>query len=830
MRTAKYLLPALCQIAATSAEAKGGPETLSSVSVPATRLDAAIVILGRQTGVSIGLRDRRIATIRVRAVSGRIHAAKALDRMLRGTGATAVQVSPGVFVIEVSAPSRPKPRTPLRPTPPMPEPQPVMDDIIVTAAKYDRRLRDLPGMAAVIQGRDLSLAEGGQGSDAIEARVASVASTHLGAGRNKLFIRGVADSSFTGPTQSTVGQYWGDTRINYSAPDPSLRLYDVRSVEVLEGPQGTLYGAGSLGGIIRIVPEAPDMGVAAARGWSGLAFTEHGKPGGDAGALVNLPISDDTLALRALAYGGIDGGYIDDRGRGLTDVNRVETIGGRAALRAAPGDGWTIDLSGTFQRIAGDDAQYADRHDLSRSSALAQPYRNDYLLGELVIGKDWGATRLVSSTGIVDQYVAERFDATPPGGLAKAYDQVSRIRMISSETRLSHSGDNGDGWVIGASLLSTTTRQDRTFDLEFVPVGGVTAPAGLVTASVAGSGTLIAVPFFRSGVVGVRNRVDEATLYGEATIVPLPWLSLTGGGRLTHSRLSGQALDRPEELAFRLDQEAQGRRTETRFLPSLAISLRPVERITAFVRYQQGYRPGGLSVGTDIIQYYKGDAVETGEVGLRYGGGDRFDVAVTVAHTRWRDIQADLIDASGFPVTANIGDGRITSAGISVRWRPLPRLDLQGSVYFNSSEVTTPSTILVAAYAADRVGPPMPYAADRAGPSLPNVADASGLVRARYSAPVGRAYYLTLDANARYVGQSRLGIGPILGRPQGNTLDTGAELRIGDERHGLTLSLTNLLDKEGNRFALGSPFLMGGANQITPLRPRSIRIGFDASF
>src|SRR3546814_3098560 len=88
--------------------------------------------------------------------------------------------------------------------------------------------------------------------------MASLSSTHLGAGRNKLFIRGIADSSFTGPTQATVGQYLGDIRLSYNAPDPDLRLYDVDNVEVLEGPQGTLYGAGSLGGIIRVVPNAPN--------------------------------------------------------------------------------------------------------------------------------------------------------------------------------------------------------------------------------------------------------------------------------------------------------------------------------------------------------------------------------------------------------------------------------------------------------------------------------------------------------------------------------------------------------------------------------------------
>ena len=78
--------------------------------------------------------------------------------------------------------------------------------------------------------------------------------------------------------------------------------------------------------------------------------------------------------------------------------------------------------------------------------------------------------------------------------------------------------------------------------------------------------------------------------------------------------------------------------------------------------------------------------------------------------------------------------------------------------------------------------------------------------------------------------QSTLGVGPVLGQLQGNYLDTGLEMRAGDARKGMTLTLTNLLDSRGNRFALGSPFLVRDRNQITPLQPRTVRIGFDFAF
>src|SRR3546814_20550030 len=82
-----------------------------------------------------------------------------------------------------------------------------------------------------LDGGDLAFG-GERGMDSILSRTASVSSTHLGPGRNKLFIRGIADSSFTGPTQSTVGQYFGDIRLSYNAPDPDLRLYDIDNVEI----------------------------------------------------------------------------------------------------------------------------------------------------------------------------------------------------------------------------------------------------------------------------------------------------------------------------------------------------------------------------------------------------------------------------------------------------------------------------------------------------------------------------------------------------------------------------------------------------------------------
>src|SRR3546814_16485330 len=123
-----------------------------------------------------------------------------------------------------------------------------------------------------------------------------------------------------------------------------------------------------------MIPNAPNLVRAGGQISAGLSATQHGDPGGDLAAMINLPVVTEKIALRVVGYGVQDGGYIDDVLRDRHDVNRIRTHGGRAALRFAPDENWTIDLTGVFQRNAGDDAQYAAKAygDLKRASAVAR--------------------------------------------------------------------------------------------------------------------------------------------------------------------------------------------------------------------------------------------------------------------------------------------------------------------------------------------------------------------------------------------------------------------------------------------------------------------------
>ncbi|WP_332818589.1 TonB-dependent receptor [Sphingopyxis sp.] len=824
--------------------------------VPKGNLSRVLPVISRQAGVSISVVDANLWQSRVKSVRGRMSVEEAIRRLLAGSDARAVRVSATSWRIE----RRPAPpRVAYRAAPPPRQaPQPrarepandmvaaAHDEIIVTASKTDLPYSHFAGVATQLDGGDLAFG-GERGMDSILSRTANVSSTHLGSGRNKLFIRGIADSSFTGPTQATVGQYLGDIRLSYNAPDPDLRLYDIDNVEILEGPQGTLYGAGSLGGIIRVVPKAPDPRAMSVQAIAGLSVTQHGDPGGDIAAIANLPVGDNGHALRLVGYMLTDGGYIDNPLRGQDDVNRVHVRGGRGTFRFEAGDGWTIDLGGIYQAITSDDAQYADKDapPLIRNSLVQQNAKARYALGTVVVMKDWGDLRFQSSNAFIDHRLFERFDATVPDGdqqgsvdvtrlfspvnvsliidRPRVLDQRNETRMFVSENRLSRPYHDGLGWVIGASFIDNRARQRRDFGIAGFGVAGFSKalPASI---------DFIGPPEALQGVVtsrgisamlpGVTNRITEVTGYAEATVELMPDLIASGGLRLSHARLGGAA----EGVSFAV-AEAQrattASRNETDLLPSVSLLATPLHNVRVYARYQEGFRPGGLAVDGNFVRRFLNDQVRTWEGGVRFGdkGHSLFDASLSLSHSRWRNIQADFIDSNGFPTTANIGDGRITSLSGALAVRPTEALTFELGAVYNHSRVDD---------LAPQILPVFDAAPARLG-RIPNVAKHTVRGSINYATVIGDQDF-RVNGWANYIGPSRLGIGPVLGESQGDYVDTGLAMRVGNARRGVSLTLTNLFDSRGNRFSLGTPFVEGNEGFMTPLRPRTLRIAVDVAY
>jgi outer membrane receptor protein involved in Fe transport len=519
----------------------------------------------------------------------------------------------------------------------------------------------------------------------------------------------------------------------------------------------------------------------------GGSLTQHGAAGGDANAMLNLPVLDDRAALRVTVDASTIGGYIDKPALGRTNVNRTNILGGRGTLRFALAPDWTIDVVGLAQSNRALDSQYADRDGppLTRAAAVPEGSNANYRQGQVVISGRLGTVHFRSTTGATWQNLEERYDATLPGGPARLFVQTNDTAMIASETRLWQPFDDAFGWLAGVSYTHNRMLLRRK-------LGGTD---------------------FQATTTGVRNTIDEITAYGEASWRLLDGLVATAGGRITRSRLGGEGEDIAPAVAVAL-AAVTASRTETTFLPSASLLAEVAQDTSLYVRYQESFRPGGLAVQGDFVRRFRNDRAATFEVGARHGhpGTGPFDLAASFSYTRWNHIQADFIDLSGLPSTANIGDGRVWSASLSGGVELMPGLRLNGGVTVNDSHIDEP--VLPALARTTQV---------------PNIAAFAGRAGFVYDRTVAGDLDLTAEGWVSYVGRSRLGIGPELGELQGDYLDSGLTVRLGRGARGVSLTVTNLADAKGNRFALGTPFAVG-RDQITPLQPRTVRLGFDAAF
>jgi len=759
----------------------------STITLPATTLDIAIGQLARQTGADIVSTDPGLRSIRTPSIRGAADLEAALRQLLRNTGYRARRLAGGGYRIEreSSVPARKPPPASARIAPPPPlAPDP---DIVVTASKQRITLLRYPGSLTQVADRSaLPGTAAGTLSDAAH-QVPILQSTQLGAGRNKVFIRGIADSSFNGSTQAPTSVYLDDVQLNYSGPEPGLRLYDMASVEVLEGPQGTLYGSGAIGGVIRLTSNPVNLHAVATAATSGVTATGGAEPGYDLAGMLNLPLLQDRVGVRLVGYHIRDGGYLRDDDRRIHDVNRSDTSGLRAAIRVAPGDGWQVEASGAGQWIEAKDGQYAERLEglLVRRTLLAQPFDNRLLFGRLVVSKDWDSgLRFVSASGITGYDTRETFDATARNARGAVLSPRTIYRanhdkqLLSQEARLSRSLPNGNSWVAGFTLVS-----DRD----------------VLTRSVAQAGRDITI-------VGVTNVTNAASGFGEATFALSPRLSVTAGGRYSSARTDGDPSAQARPSAF-----VKGRLTR-RLDPTLAASWRLASDLALFARFQTGYRTGGLAVAPGIgrVADYKSDAITVVETGIRKlrRGPTGLAASGSVSAAWWENVQADLITRLGQPYTANIGSAKIVTLEGNLDWMPVPGLHAQALFLFTDNHVEGPIADL--SKRNNRRLPETPPFAAHAGLSY-----AWGASRAQPR----------VGLSADYTGRSVLGTGDFLDVSQGRywTADAFAALRFGKAE--LSVTLNNLADRRANQFAFGNPFSLGLRDQLTPLRPRNIRIG-----
>lgn len=753
----------------------GAPQTFDVPAGPAAR---SVTQLATQAGIDVAI-TADFNGRRTPGVQGRMSVETALDRLLRPLGARAVRLGDGMYRIEAA----PRPASP-RPTP-IDDPPTQLSEVVVTAVP-PVGLTDVQGRSLIDSG-SLQRVEGATASDAISDLSATVDSTRQGTGRNKLFVRGLADSAMNGPLQATVGQYFGDLRLSYGSPDPDLALIDIRRVEVFEGPQGTRFSVGAIGGVLRLQPETPAFGETSSRFIFGAGATSGGAESGDAALIVNRPLGDQTAA-RIVGYARRDGGFIDNPILGVREADHTETLGGRVSLRWTD-ETWTVDVVGVAQRVAAGDAQTAavGEPPFTKVSRVLEPYESTIALAGVTARRQIGRARLTSATSVSRQQLDERFDASArTAPYPSVVDRRQTATTASSELRFDVDSRAGLTWSGGGAVaVGETLVERRRRDLS--PTPGPSYGADL------------------------SRTFAEATLFGEASVLPAPDWRVAVGTRLSAVRIRNDL--RGVEMATS-GQTRDNNGTSVRVTPSLSALWDASPAATVFARLEQTVRPAGVSEASGAFERYHGDRVTLWELGARSREWrDDLSGEISVGWMDWRDVQADIVTQGGDMVTDNVGDGVIRFVSVKAAWRPTPTLDVSGGLFVNDSLLTRTRYSVIGASKT----------------AIPNVAAIGAQLSLDYEPGRLAGLPLRLGADLRYVGSSRLGVGPALDVPQGGYLRTELTARLGDERRAATLRISNPLDSSGIRYGIGSPYQLSEP-QTVPVRPLTIRLAFEASF
>lgn len=778
----------------------------TAFAIPSQPLPQAVVAFGLQSGISIGS-GPAASCGRSRALRGRFEIEAGLTRLLSGTGCTWRRIDSRAYVIErLIRPARPvvtRPRPAPLPTAPGAQEPAVLDEVIVTATRRDITLADAPYALTAIDGAVFDQATRRDTAD-LASRVAGLTVTNLGPGRNKLFVRGLADSPLTGQTQAVVGQYLDDTRLTYDAPDPDLRLVDIAHAELLRGPQGTLYGAGSIGGILKLVTTPPDLTTWGAEVFATVNATEGAGTGRAVDLVLNAPLLRDRLGIRLVAYSEVVAGSIDDPT--LAVVNTGDTVreGARLGLAWNIRPGWDLRLGYVAQTLNSDDSQYGFSRlgGERRALSLREPSRNDFDGLSATLSGDLGWGRLRLTTAMQSHGLDRRYDATGAagrfGGIGPtAYDESDRIDGLITEATLTSPAGGRLNWLIGA--FATEYSHDRT---------------GVIT-QLGPQETLYAADR--------RDHTDETALYGEAAWAFTDRLRMTAGARLFRLGVETESITRSQGV---VSDAFEGDRSDSGFAPKLVIEYDLTDDVLVYVQASEGYRAGGFNTGARPGQTYgvatgdpqprrtfRSDELLSYEAGARIRGwGDRLSLRLAAFAIDWRNIQSDRVADDGLPFTANIGDG--TNIGVEVEgvWSDGPwRVD--ANLLLNDPEISAPD-------------PGFPLPDDR---HLPGVPDAIANLSIHRDLVIWRETGW-ISGSLGYVGRSDLTPSPGVSAAMGGyvTSDLAAGIAFGD--WSATLRLDNVLGQEGDTFAYGNPFLVGVEDVETPQRPRSLSFALSRIF
>lgn len=686
------------------------------------------------------------------------------------------------------------------------------DDIVVTAQKRTESIQSVPLSVTAVGAKEIDNLGARNFTDLLSS-VPSLTAFQNGPGRSQIIIRGITSNSISEDepqTQETVGLYIDETPISVSGFNPEQGLFDLERVEVLRGPQGTLYGAGSMSGAIRLITRKPDATRIEGRAEGDLSFTHHGEANYSGKGVINLPIVGDKLAVRATGYYDRQGGYIDNIQTGEDNVNHGRAWGGRIALRATPTEALTVDLS-AFHHIFDDGARPINEGGYRRSYISRENSHYNYDVYNGTINYDAGGPTVTSSTSYLDMRFVNRRQldktlATITTDLHSPLADRTRIGDFTQELRLASPDGNAFRWLIGGYY--NTRKRDY---INAFPVPGIDAELGI--SSPDDFGAPVDTLFFGEQKV----KIHQGALFGEAGYT-LDRFTLTAGVRYFNWR---ENYSLRSSGLFNGGVTATGPRKlkSTGFNPKFNLTYKIDGEKLIYAQAAKGFRFGGIndvipqnvcaSELVDVLRsgdpsVYGPDKLWNYEVGTKTSFADR---RVTVNASgyiiKWKDIQTNRDLNCGFGFRENAGS--LTSKGVEleVTLRPADGLTISGGGAYTHSTLDGDLANLNA------------VEGDRA----PYVPRWSGSATANYVFPISPALRGLLWANYQYVGRRATEFDPAAPRYRAmaayGLLNLRAGVYIGPTE--VSAYVRNATDSGGVLRALPStPFDFEGRIRVQP--------------
>ncbi len=760
-----------------------------NVNINRRPLADALVDLAVQTGLSIGGVDPSRCGARNVTIQGRLTSEGALRQLLAGSRCDIRRFDDRSFRLDLKPPAKPAAKPILVSTAEHPV-LPQQDEVLITRrpvslSSTPRAISVVPG--SVLSGSDLDLSN-------IASRVPGMSVTNLGPGRDKILLRGVSDSILTGRTQSTVGLYLDDAAITYNAPDPDLLLVDMARVEVLKGPQGALYGQGSLSGIVRLVTNKPRSDAFDADVGASIGMTEGGSTSWRGTAMVNLPLLSGKGAVRTVLYDEEYGGFINDEINGHKITNTTTRTGGRLAFAWSLTPDTTLTLSGIAQRLNSENSQYVygQRSTYRRELAVAEPHDNAFENTSAGLQTNLNGNTLKISLSHLNHRLSTGYDAQPvqryvsiptSGVLFYAEDQA--MSLSTAEISLLSPSNDRLRWLGGLFYAHSTENFDPNL-----------------------SDIYTKTTLYHEMRI---DRVNDMAAFGYVGYDPTPHWTVSLGLRATYADHDTTSLINNVHLTgYSPAGQINGSINAHHIAYSALASYKPHDGLLFYLQAADGFRTGGFNTTTQqvtaIPAVYSGDALSSTEAGFKVNTSDnRLRFNVSVFHVDWDDIQSDQLRATGLPIVVNIGNGTNTGVESEMDWMFNTSLHVHAAAQFNNPRLNKPNPL----FSKDKDGG-MPFIARR---TLSLALDWNQALR---------RLVFENSATLSYRSQSPLNYGPLRSvLMDGYTnLDLASFANVGKLRVGVRV--TNATGVTSNSFAYGNPFSVDGSSQITPLRPRTM--------